>query len=308
MPLALICPHDKISLEAREDYYICPLCQRRYPLRDGVVCTLDNPDDFYEGAYGNQIQFLPRSEKAWHVWPLWLINSGYVWAVRRAVPAGATVVELGCAGGVRYFGQRYQMIGCDLSWAALKSMNFYQTRIQVDAAACIALSDASVDAVISSFFWEHIPPDVKPRILQECRRILRPGGKLIFLYDVETDNPLIRRYKNRDPRLYRQLFLEGDGHLGYQWPVENKFLFETAGFRIEEHCGLEKTWVQGSSVYTKLSQFASGGYLRPFSKLGNTRWLSYLWTALNRCLDVIVCPWLPARWARIVRVIAELPR
>jgi SAM-dependent methyltransferase len=301
--ISLICPHDKTTLRACAGHYICPHCQRRYPVVDGVVCTLDQPDAFYEGAYGNQTHFLPRSEKLWHVWPLWLINSGYVWAVRKAVPAGATVVELGCAGGVRYFGQRYRMIGCDLSWAALKSLDFYPLRLQVDAAACTALPDASVDAVVSSYFWEHIPPEIKPKILKECQRILKPDGKLVFLYDVETDNPLIRKYKNRDPGLYRKLFIEGDGHLGYQWPDENLGLFLAEGFQILEHCGLDKTWVQASSTYSKLAQFAGGSYLKPLGALGSTRWF-YPWTGFMRLVDTLICPWLPERWARIDRILA----
>ncbi|RUQ38283.1 MAG: class I SAM-dependent methyltransferase [Candidatus Competibacteraceae bacterium] len=302
----LICPHDKATLQAHAGYYHCPDCQRRYPLIDGVVCTLDKPDAFYEGAYGNQTHFLPRSEKPWHVWPLWLINSGYVWAVRKAVPAGATVVELGCAGGVRYFGQCYRMIGCDLSWAALKSLDFYPTRIQADAAACIALPDASVDAVVSSYFWEHIPPDIKPNILKECRRILKPGGKLVFLYDVETANPLIGKYKAQNPALYRKLFIEGDGHFGYQWPAENIALFKTAGFQILEHRGLDKTWIQAPSTYSKLAQFAGGGYLKPLAALGSTRGF-YVWTGFMRLVDTLICPWLPERWARIDRIIAQQP-
>jgi hypothetical protein len=63
-----------------------------------------------------------RANDPRHVWPLWLINSGYPWMVRHFVPPGATVVELGCAGGVRYFGQRYRMVGCDLSFSSLKKM------------------------------------------------------------------------------------------------------------------------------------------------------------------------------------------
>lgn len=301
--LALICPRDRATLRALRGYYNCPHCQRNYPVVEGVVCTLDKPDEFYEGTYGNQTHFLPRSEKPWHVWPLWLINSGYVWTVRKAVPAGATVVELGCAGGVRYFGQRYRMIGCDLSWAALKSLDFYPARLQVDAAACIALPDDSVDAVISSYFWEHIPPAIKPKILHECQRILKPGGKLVYLYDVETDNPLIRKYKNRDPALYRKLFIEGDGHLGYQWPDENLALFRAAGFQILKHSGLDKTWVQASSTYSKLAQFAGGGYLKPLGVLGSSHWF-YLWTGFMRLVDTFVCPWLPERWARIDKILA----
>jgi len=306
MTLSLICPHDRHALSESESGFSCEECGRQYPIQDGVVRTLDHPDDFYEGAYENQVHFLPRSEKPWHAWPLWLINSGYVWAARRFVPPGATVVELGCAGGVGYFGRRYRMVGCDLSFSSLKKLQFYERRVQADAAVCIPLPDGSVDAVVSSYFWEHIPPSVKPKILKECQRILRPGGKLAFLYDVETENPLIRRYKQRNGSLYQKLFIDGDGHLGYQGPAENLALFEAANFRVVEHQGLEKTWLTSRSAYVKLAQFGGlGGRLLAWaSRLGQPPFF-YPYTALVRLIDTLICPWLPANWARIDLVVCE---
>ena len=195
----LICPHDHSPLQVSDSDYNCLVCNRIYPIKEGIVCTLDYPDEFYEGAYENKTHYLPRSEKPWYIWPLWLINGGYVWTVRKFLPQGSTVVELGCAGGVSYFGQRYIMVGCDLSFSSLKLTETYAQRLQCDAATCIPLPDNSVDGVVSSYFWEHIQPAVKPHILKECLRILKPGGKLVFLYDVETENPLIRRFKSLTP-------------------------------------------------------------------------------------------------------------
>jgi SAM-dependent methyltransferase len=306
MTLSLICPHDRHPLSESESGLSCAECERQYPIQNGVVCTLDHPDDFYEGAYENRVYFLPRGEKPWHAWPLWLINSGYLWAVRRFVPAGATIVELGCAGGVRYFGQRYRMVGCDLSFSSLKKLEFYERRVQADAAVCIPLPDGSVDAVVCSYFWEHIPPSVKPNILGECQRILRPGGKLVFLYDVETENPLIRRYKQKNSAHYEKLFIEGDGHLGYQRPAENLAIFEEAGFRVIKHQGMEKTWLQSPSAYTKLAQFGtSGGRLFAWASRLGQQPLFYPYTALMRLIDTLICPWLPPDWARIDLVVCE---
>lgn len=306
MTLSLICPHDRQPLSDIKSGFSCAACGRQYPLTDGVVCTLAHPDDFYEGVYENQVRFLPRNDKLWHAWPLWLINSGYSWTVRRIVPPGATIVELGCAGGVRYFGRRYRMVGCDLSLSSLKKLEFYERKIQADAAVCIPLPDNSVDAVVSSYFWEHIPPEVKPRILSEINRVLRPEGKLIFLYDVETQNPLIQRYKKKDQALYERLFITGDGHRGYQRPIENLNLFEEAGFRVVEHKGMEKTWLQSPSAYTKLAQFGTAGgcLLALASRLGKKP-LFYPYTALMRIIDTLICPWLPADWARIDLVVCE---
>jgi SAM-dependent methyltransferase len=269
---------------------------------------LEGDDRFYEGAYENVVRFLPRSEAPWHVWPLWLVNGGYPRVVRRRVPAGATLLELGCAGGVRYFGRRYRAIGCDLSRSSLRKLEGYAARIQADAAACIPLADASVDAVVSSYFWEHIPPATKPRILRECLRVLKPGGKLVFLYDVETRNPLIRRYRESDPALYARLFVEGDGHLGYESPAANREHFVRAGFRVLAQRGQEKSWLLSPSAYRKLEEFGPGASRR----FGWTRALTrspwfHLHTAAVRAFDSVVGGWLPEDWARVEMTVCEKP-
>lgn len=308
MSARTVCPHDGgFIYSVKPTLYRCPVCHRDYPIEGGVLRLLAEPDEFYEGAYGNQIRFLPQSERPWHIWPLWLINSGYLWLVRKHVPEGAAVVELGCAGGIRYFGKRYRMIGCDLSLSALKKLDgVYSTLMQVDVSAGIPLPDKSVDAVVSSFFWEHIRPEMKPHILSECFRILRPGGKIIFLYDVETANPLIRHYKRINPALYHRLFIEGDGHLGYQRPEDNLTLFRSAGFQVLEHRGMEKTWLQSASTNSKLIEFGrSAKHLLTWTQVfGRPPWF-YVYTALMRLIDTTVCPLLPKDYARIDIVVLE---
>jgi len=308
MKVPIICPHDGAALLSNDStLYRCPVCNSEYPVEGGVLRLLDKEDEFYEGAYENQTTFLPRSERPWHIWPLWLVNSGYPWRVRRHVPEGSLVVELGCASGVRYFGKRYSMVGCDLSFKSLRNLDgVYGCLVQADAAACIPLPDQTVDAVVSSYFWEHIPPDIKPRMLAECYRILRPGGKIIFLYDLETSNPLIDHYKQVDPKLYNRLFIEGDGHFGYQSPEKNLALFRTAGFQVLKHRGMEKTVFQSPSAYTKLANFGRlAQLLFGWTKaLGRSPWF-YLYTGFMRLIDSIVCPILPKDWARIDLVVCK---
>lgn len=296
----LICRADKSVMVKDGDLYRCTVCDIEYPVRQGVAISVEQDDDFYEGAYDNIVKFVPRSEKPWHVWPLWLLNSGYVWEARRALPEGARVIELGCAAGVRYFGQRYEMIGCDLNFTALSKIDFYDLKVQTDAAVHIPLPDGSVDGVVSSFFWEHIPPALKPGILAECRRVLKDGGRMIFLYDVETENPRIARYRKRDRARYDQLFIEGDGHFGYQTPAENLALFADAGFALVRHKGLEKTWLQSAPVVQKLRLFDAPA---PGAAPAHGRLRFYLMTAAMRFIDTVVCPLLPARWARIDLVV-----
>jgi SAM-dependent methyltransferase len=300
-PPVVVCPDDLTPLELSGAGGRCPACERCYPLERGVLHLLRGDDVFYEGHYQNHVAFLPRGEAPWQAWPLWLINSGYLWQVRRQLPAGSRVVELGCAGGVAYFGRRYRMIGCDLSRVSLeRTAATYGTCLWADARARIPLASGSVDAVVSSFFWEHVAPAHKPRVLGECRRVLKPRGKLVFLYDVATENPLIRRYRQRRPERYTELFIEGDGHLGYQTPEDNRALFAAAGFEVLEQRGLEKTPLVSPSVYTKLAQMAGPGarVLHAAEALGR-RPLFYPYTALLRAVDTAIARHLPRDWARI---------
>jgi SAM-dependent methyltransferase len=304
----VVCPHDRALLEPRgAEHEYCGRCERLYSVERGVLRFMQEDDAFYEGTYHNHVRYAPRGEAPWQIWPLWLINSGYPWSVREHLPAGSLVVELGCAGGVRYFGQRYRMVGCDVSRSSLQSLSsIYTTLLQVDATKCIPLADDSADGIVSSYFWEHVAPERKPVLASECARVLRPGGKLIFLYDVETDNPLIGHYARRSPELYRERFLAADGHVGYQSIDDNRRIFSAAGLRVIEHRGLEKTPLQPASVYTKLAAFG-GRAQRAFTwgeALGR-RPLFYPHTALLRTLDTLLAPWLPQRWARIALTVCE---
>lgn len=50
--------------------------------------------------------------------------------------------------------------------------------IRADLTGRLPLADSSVDVVYSSHFFEHIPVSLTAGFLQECRRILKPGGSL----------------------------------------------------------------------------------------------------------------------------------
>lgn len=225
----------------------------KYYFSDNVMLFLNEPDPFYEGSYLNRVKYIPKSERWYHVLPLWLINNGYLWNIRQHLAKGSIVLELGCASGVDYFGSRFQMIGLDLSLTSLKHLHNYQYTIQADAAN-LPIQDGAIDAVISSYFWEHIPASIKDKMLKEFQRVLKPGGKVIFLYDVETKNSLINILKSKDILMYNRLFLEGDGHLGYETPEANKIRFLQHGFSVLKHFGMERTWVQSLSVFEKFSQ------------------------------------------------------
>jgi SAM-dependent methyltransferase len=302
----LACPVDKTPLRRAGEAYLCDACDGRFPVERGVVRFLPGADEFYEGRYLYTIRFVPRRESPLWAWPLWLINSGYCWTVRSWVPAGATVIEMGCGGGVAYFAHRYRMIGLDLSGQSLAGIaNLYAACLQADAARGIPLPDSSVDAVVSSYAWEHVPPDQKPRVLAECARVLRPGGRLVFLYDLDSQSPLYECLKRRDGQLFREVLIDREGHRGWQTLQENRAIFEANGFCVREDRGKEKLFI-APAMFDKIQHW--GGGLRRLASLG-LRFRSgpayHVYSAGIRLFDATVGRLLPESWARVAVTVCE---
>ncbi len=261
-------------------------------------------DNFYEGLFNNEIRYLPRGDGFLQKLPLWLITNGYLWEVTRSVRKGARVLELGCAGGIAWFGKQFDVIGVDVSHESLRiAAHKYGTCIQ--AKDLNAISDGSIDAVISSYFWEHMTKLDKAAILDQITRILRPGGKIIFVYDVATRNPLISWMRKTRPQLYQALFIDSDGHLGYETVDENDALFRSHGFRITRSHPMERTPLQSTSVYLKMRDWP--GVARWAGKvlsILDRQPLLHLYTALLRLVDGTVGRLFPRSWGRITILVA----
>jgi cyclopropane fatty-acyl-phospholipid synthase-like methyltransferase len=104
--------------------------------------------------------------------------------------ANETVLDLGCAWGTFSFAlQRFAgtVIGADFSEKAAQICN--QRKLKADVsnlcflcadAQMTALKSASVDVVVSADLFEHLYPDQFEKVMDECQRILKPGGKLVI--------------------------------------------------------------------------------------------------------------------------------
>jgi ubiquinone/menaquinone biosynthesis C-methylase UbiE len=299
--IKLICPSSRKSLIKRDDSWQTIDGQMKYSIHQNVVKFLQKEDEFYEGSYLNRVRYLPSSEKFIKVWPLWLISNGYIWEVRKQFREGSVLLELGCASGVDYFGKRYNMIGLDLSMQSLIGLQNYKVCIQADASV-LPLGDKSVDGIISSYFWEHIPPIIKDQMLVEFKRVLKPNGKLVFLYDVESENSIINLLKKSDKEKYNEYFIDIDGHLGYETLIDNKKRFLNFGFELIKHFGMERTWVQSNSVFQKISFFNGG--ISKFGKFLNLitrgRKRGYLYTLIVRTIDETVGKLFSDKKSRII--------
>jgi len=120
--------------------------------------------------------------------------SGRIWksialeAARRC-PEGGVIVDLGCGPGsvlrkLRYLRKDLTLVGTDIdptmidiarSKALGKDITFSVTSIEKEPFA-----DHSVDVVISSLMFHHLPQDIKRSTLKEVKRILKRGGTFLL--------------------------------------------------------------------------------------------------------------------------------
>ncbi|MBP9146546.1 MAG: class I SAM-dependent methyltransferase [Thermoanaerobaculia bacterium] len=90
----------------------------------------------------------------------------------------------------------------------------------------IPLSDESVDTILMTYTLCTIPD--APRALTEARRVLRPGGRLLFCEHGTAPDERVRRWQERINPLWRRL--AGGCNVNRHAPS----LIEAGGFRVEQ--------------------------------------------------------------------------
>jgi ubiquinone/menaquinone biosynthesis C-methylase UbiE len=97
----------------------------------------------------------------------------------------------------------------------------------------LPFEDDSFDAAVSTLVLCSV--DDQPRALRELRRVLRPGGRLLFMEHVRSDEPRLARLQDRMNRINNIV-----AHCDCNRPTLDSI--RAAGFSIEklEHGTLEK--------------------------------------------------------------------
>jgi SAM-dependent methyltransferase len=243
---ALRCPRCQGAVRMHEHAMECTSCAAKLPMTQGVLRCVDE-DDFYEEAYLNRINHLPGTSKL-KDWVFFnLLQCGVFGELRQVLRPDALVLDIGCASGVRWLGQ-YHTIGVDLSYGSLRGVTeFYELAIQASAQE-LPLASESVDAVYSSFFFEHVPPAGKDACIEEFGRCLKPGGYCVFLFDVLSDGPF-GRLARRDPEAFHRGFVANDGHVGLEPMSQAIKRFEAAGLNVRKTMKFGATPLQYMASY-----------------------------------------------------------
>jgi SAM-dependent methyltransferase len=143
------------------------------------------------------------------------------------VPAGASVLDLGCGAGVLALLKRkgVTLTGVDLSDAcALASRRNGYDFTAAATLARLPFADHSFDYVVSLDVLGHVGFEEKDAVLAEVRRVLRPGG--VTLHGVEcTDRRAQKPYEAMTEEELRR-FVEIDGHVGLEEEQEHAARFQ----------------------------------------------------------------------------------
>ena len=158
-------------------------------MRSSDACPDRSPPDFLPGAH---FHFLT---------PLYELLArpmlGGVWRamaddVCRTAKPGATVADFGCGPATvlrRVAAERPDLalagVDIDEQMLAISRRRLPGARLLQGSVAAVPIEDATVDVVVSSLVFHHLPREVKQGAFREARRVLKPEG-LFFLCDFST--------------------------------------------------------------------------------------------------------------------------
>ena len=169
--------------------------------------------------------------------------------------AEGRVLEVGVGSGVNfpyYSDSTDEVIGIDPQWKLLK-MASHNTgsvpwKLIEGSAESIPLDDASVDTVVTTWTLCSIP-DVATA-LREMRRVLKPGGRFLFVEHGLASDESVRGWQRRLTPIWK--LIAGGCHLDR--PVST--LVESAGFVISR---MDTGYMPGPKPMT----FMYEGFARP---------------------------------------------
>ncbi len=168
------------------------------------------------------------------------------------VPAGATVLDFGCADM-----PHRDLFGPDVRWVGADLPGNPDAAVEIRPDGTVPVEDGSVDVVVSTQVLEHVrDPGV---YLAECHRVLRPGGRLLL----STHGLMV--YHPDPVDLWR-------------WTGEGlRRVVEQAGFRVERFTGIMGLAASGL-------QFLQDAYIWRLPRFGRTA-LAFTMQSLIRLVE-----------------------
>ncbi|MEW5940700.1 MAG: methyltransferase domain-containing protein [Chloroflexota bacterium] len=174
------------------------------------------------------------------------------------IQPGERALEIGCGTGqslpmlASAAGEAGRVVGLDLSAGMLRVARKRGARIHLAQGDGTRLPFASetFDALFLSFTLELFPPAEIPILLEECRRALRPGGRLGAVSLLQKDAPgwMERAYRWARRRWPRLIDCR---------PIPLEKLIEEAGWEVSRITSLSM-WGLKVGIVVAVNSFGSG--------------------------------------------------
>lgn len=271
---SVVCSKCRGNLYLDNDLISCVACNKNFSIKEGVIQFLEEDDSFYEGVYVRQIKYIPKGNilKNWGFFNL--VQSGVLGEIKKTLPLGGKVLDVGCGGGVKWLGLYADAVGMELSQGSLiEARKCYSLAIRGDIQN-MPFRDSSFDVVYGSYVFEHLSVDAKENFLKEAYRILKPGGTCILQFDALSNNWLTR-FALQDKAAFKKGFIDKDGHIGLEPLSIGIKRIESSGMEISRVVKFGTTFLQYQATYNWLN-IAYGD---------KHRWIQYLSRAVNWILS-----------------------
>ena len=243
--MKFLCPRCRRLLEEKADALDCQ-CGAVFYIIDGIPLFAEI-DPFYEGRWKTCV----REEAKLHLGEFLYINFSkdtfpmryrFVKKNLRHCPKSpaAVILDLGCGGGWEIFSKSGTTVGVDISVSSLENAkSIYNQCVQADITKPLPFEDQAFDFISSKEVLEHIACTDKDKILGEAHRVLKNGGKALFIF--ETIGVFHRLARRISDDCYNKYLVEAYGHVGLERPGEAIARLRNSGFkilRIEKHFSL----------------------------------------------------------------------
>jgi phosphatidylethanolamine/phosphatidyl-N-methylethanolamine N-methyltransferase len=133
-----------------------------------------------------------------------IFEPGRIAAIRLIGPTcKGRVLEVGIGTGLNLplYPRDIDLVGIDLSEGMLRKaqekvhdLRMDNVILKVMDASALDFGDAEFDATLATYVISAVPDPVS--VLQEMRRVTRPGGTIVILNHFRSENPLMRRIED----------------------------------------------------------------------------------------------------------------
>lgn len=231
------CTRCHAGLETSEHALSCAGCGHKFPVVEGIPDFMEGVRHEFDESFSErhhqavvtQTEFSARRRLAQY-----FSDDSFSTNLRfhdKVMRTPGSVLDVGCGAGDIQYTKRGITVGIDPAFANLRKARTIYPQVARSTARRLPFAEAAFDYVTTTDVLEHIAPSEKDAVLTEMARVLKPGGRMVHIFPVDSLHPF-QRFAKRHPDLHQKHFVDDDGHVGYEMARDVLPRFERAGLRV----------------------------------------------------------------------------